>query len=48
MWTDRLLREIRRNNKTTKEMKCDNLNVVKLANSGNYKSRSKCERVYEG
>lgn len=41
MWTDRLLRKITGNNKTTKEMKCDSLNVVRLANGGKCKSRSK-------
>lgn len=41
VWIDRLLREITGCNKTTKEMKCDSLNVVRLANVGNYKSKSK-------
>ena len=33
--------EITGNNKTAKEIKCDSLNVVRLANDGNYESRSK-------
>ena len=41
VWTDKLMKEITGNNKTTKEIKCDNLNMVRLANSGNYKSRLK-------
>lgn len=41
IWLDRLLREITGENKITKEIKSDSLNVVKLANGGNYKSRSK-------
>ena len=41
VWTDRLVKEITENNKTTKEIKCDSLNMVRLANGGNYKSRLK-------
>jgi len=41
VWTSRLLREIGQSRNMTRELKCDNLNAVRLANGGNFKTKSK-------
>jgi len=41
IWTSRLLREIEWSEEMTKELRCDNLNAVRLANGGNFKTKSK-------
>jgi len=41
VWTSRLLREIGLSGNMTKELKCDNLNAVRLTNGGNFKTKSK-------
>lgn len=41
VWTYNLLSEIGKGQGVRKVMRCDNLNVVKLANGGNFKAKSK-------
>ena len=40
-WTAKLLQEIGLSNEIQCELKCDNLNAVRLANGGNFKTKSK-------
>lgn len=41
IWTSRLLNEIDMSGKFSRELRCDNLNAVRLANGGNFKTKSK-------
>jgi len=41
IWTSRLLQEIGVSIRVSKELKCDNLNAVRLSNGGNFKTKSK-------
>jgi len=41
VWSSKLIQEIESTEETSRELYCDNLNAVKLANGGNFKTKSK-------
>jgi len=41
VWTSKLLNEIEMSGKLSRELRCDNLNSVRLANKDNFKTKSK-------
>lgn len=41
IWTSRILHEIGMLEGVSRELRCDNLNAVRLANGGNFKTKSK-------
>lgn len=41
VWFNGLLKDIGMGDKLTRKIRCDSLNAVKLANGGNYKTKSK-------
>lgn len=41
IWTSKLLQEMNLSEGMTRELRCDNLNAVRLANGGNFKTKSK-------